>query len=114
MGLDGLARDRERDLAFGHDGGVAAAAALVEQAPVGAEQRLERVGEQGGLAAHRFKERFQYLFFRQRVQVCGGFVEDHDLRVHGQGARYGNALLLAARKSGREFARLILQSHSLE
>src|SRR5207249_4357869 len=42
----GLARDRERDLAFVHRRGVAPAAALVEQPAVRAEQRLQHRGRE--------------------------------------------------------------------
>ena len=40
----------------------------------------------------------QHFFDHLRVQGAGGFIEKHDLGIHGQGAGNGHPLLLAAGK----------------
>jgi hypothetical protein len=45
-----------------------------------------------------------------RVQRAGRFVEEHHLRLHGQGAGDGHALLLSAGKLRRISVRLVFQA----
>ena len=48
------------------------------------------------------------------IQRRGGLVEEHDLRLHGQRAGDGHALLLAAREVGGILVRLVGNAHALE
>jgi len=56
----------------------------------------------------------QHLVHHLRVQRGGGLVEQHDRRLHGQGARDGHALLLAARQLAGVGAGLVRQAHAFK
>ena len=49
-----------------------------------------------------------------RVQSRGGFIEQQDIRLHGQGTGNGNTLLLPAGQAHRVFISLILQAHTIQ
>jgi hypothetical protein len=53
----------------------------------------------------------QYLFDHLGVQGRGRLVEEHHLRLHGQGAGDCHSLLLAARELARELTRLFGYPH---
>ena len=49
-----------------------------------------------------------------RVEGGGGLIEEHHLRLHGQGAGNGDALLLAAGEVGRTRIGLVLEPHQVQ
>ena len=56
----------------------------------------------------------EHLVDHLRIQRGGRLVEKHDLRLHGQGAGDGHALLLAAGEIGGILVRLVGNAHALE
>lgn len=56
----------------------------------------------------------QNLLYHLRVQGAGGFIKQHNLRLHGQGPGYGNSLLLAAGQLSRIGVRLLHQTHQFQ
>ena len=64
----------------------------------------------GGQRAHEV----QHLTHHLRVQRRGGFVEQQYLRLHGQGADDGDALLLSAGEHIGVFIGLIRQTDALQ
>ena len=56
----------------------------------------------------------QHALDELRVEGGGGLVEEHHLRLHGQGAGNGDTLLLAAGEVGGTGVGLVLEPHQVE
>ncbi len=56
----------------------------------------------------------QHFAHHFRVERAGGLVKQHDGRAHGQGARNGNALLLAAGQLRGEGIGLVRKTHAFQ
>ena len=89
-------------------------AAVHEQDAVGhVTGKVHLVGhdDHGGLAVGKVPQNAQHLAGQLRVQRAGRLVEAEDIRVQGQGAGNGHALLLAAGQLMRVVARPLRQAH---
>ena len=68
--------------------------------------------QHGDAGVGQLLHQLQHLADHLRVKGGGGFVEQDDIRVHGQSTGNGNALLLAAGKALGEDIGLIGQAHA--
>ena len=77
-------------------------ATLVEEAdPVGqvaGEAHLVRGEHHGHAIVAQLAQHVEHLAHKLGVQRAGDLVEEHDLRLHGERAQDGHALLLTARE----------------
>ena len=67
--------------------------------------------DHGHAVAGEIHHDIQHFAHHFRIQRRSGLVEEHELRLHGQGAGNGHALLLTAGKHGRVHLRLVADAH---
>ena len=65
-------------------------------------------------ASRQLTHGIQHLLHTLGVQSAGGFIEEHHLRIEGQGTGDRHALLLTATQLGRIFPGLLSDPHLLE
>ena len=70
--------------------------------------------DHGHAVAGKVHHDIQHFAHHFRIQRRSGLVEEHELRLHGQGAGNGHALLLTAGKHGGVDVRLVADAHLLQ
>ena len=78
------------------------------------ESHLVCDDDHGHTLVGEFRHHVQHFVDEFGIQRGGRLVKEHDLWIHGEGARNGNALLLPARKLGGICVYFVPESHPFE
>src|SRR3546814_1621723 len=92
-------------------------AGLHEHNPIGhfpRKPKLVRNDNHGHSVLRKIDHDIEDFAYHLGVQRAGGLVEQHDLRLHGQGPGDGHPLLLPARQLGGMLVGLFRNAHPLE